>query len=180
MLSAPFITWERQVINGAVFFPGLLNLLKAALREEPCRGGYLLCGPWAPPGLEGRGEGRDGAAEGGDEGLAGALADGGGEEGLETEGGLTGRLMPGLDGVGRDDGVEGRLGRPKSGLEGRLPSGRLMPGRCELPGLLPPGWWGLLTEGREGRLGFPKSGLPWLPPGWLIPGRSGRLWPFPG
>jgi len=36
---------------------------------------------------------------------------------------------PGLGEEGLEDGrVEGRLGRPKSGLEGRLPSGRLMPG----------------------------------------------------
>ena len=57
---------------------------------------YLLCGPWEPPGPEGRGEedGRDGAAAGGEDGLLGALADGGGEEGLETDGGLLGRFMP--------------------------------------------------------------------------------------
>ena len=49
-----------------------------------------------PPGPEGRGEGdgRDGAAAGGEDGLLGALADGGGEEGLETDGGLLGRFMP--------------------------------------------------------------------------------------
>lgn len=47
-------------------------------------------------GPEGRGEGdgRDGAAAGGEDGLLGALADGGGEEGLETDGGLLGRFMP--------------------------------------------------------------------------------------
>ena len=73
--------------------------------------------------------------------------------------------------------MDGRLGRPKSGLEGRFPSGRLMPGRCVLPELPEPGRWGLLTDGREGCPGFPKSGLPWLPPGWPIPG---RLWLPPG
>jgi hypothetical protein len=61
---------------------------------------------------------------------------------------------PGLGAEGLEDGrVEGRLGRPKSGLEGRLSSGRLMTGR-----FVPPGREGLLEEGREGRSG------------WLIPG----------
>ena len=64
--------------------------------------------------------------------------------------------------------MDGRLGRPKSGLEGRFPSGRLMPGRCVLPELPEPGRWGLLTDGREGCPGFPKSGLPWLPPGSVV------------
>ena len=36
----------------------------------------------------------DGRAAGGEDGLLGALADGGGEEGLETDGGLLGRFMP--------------------------------------------------------------------------------------
>ena len=75
--------------------------------------------------------------------------------------------------------MDGRLGRPKSGLEGRFPSGRLMPGRCVLPELPEPGRWGLLTEGREGCPGFPKSGrwlgLPGCGTGLLLPGRwSGR------
>ena len=78
---------------------GLPALLKTAPWGEPFRVSrvdYLLCGPWEPPGPEGRGEGdgRDGAAAGGEDGLLGALADGGGEEGLETDGGLLGRFMP--------------------------------------------------------------------------------------
>ena len=89
--------------------------------------------------------------------LSDLLAEWGGEEGRETGEGLPGRLMPewpGLGEEGLEDGrVEGRLGRPKSGLEGRLPSGRLMTGR-----FVPPGRERLLAEGREGR------------PGWLIPG----------
>lgn len=108
-------------------FSGWLNRRKTApVGELFGRKGYLLCGPWLPPGPEGR----DGAAEGGEEGLTGALADGGGDAGLETEGGgLLGRLIPGLDGEGREEGMEGLTGRLKSGLDGRLPSGRLMPGR---------------------------------------------------
>ena len=70
----------------------------------------------------GEGDGRDGADEEGEDGLPGALTEWGGEEGLETEEGLPGRLMPewpGLGAEGLEDGKEdGRLGRPKSGLEG--------------------------------------------------------------
>ena len=73
-------------------------------------------------------------------------------------------------------------------MEGRFPSGRLMPGRCVLPELPEPGRWGLLTDGREGCPGFPKSGLPWLLPGlltggrWELPGfpKSGRWLGLPG
>lgn len=50
-------------------------------------------------GLPPDGEGRDGAADGGEEGLEGALAEGGGEDGLEGEG-LLGLLMPELPGLG--------------------------------------------------------------------------------
>ena len=61
---------------------GLPALLKTAPWGEPFRvsgADYLLCGPWEPPGPEGRGEGdgREGAAAGGEDGLLGALADGG-------------------------------------------------------------------------------------------------------
>ena len=59
---------------------GLPALLKTAPWGEPFRVSgvdYLLCGPWEPPGPEGRGEGdgRDGAAAGGEDGLLGALAE---------------------------------------------------------------------------------------------------------
>lgn len=84
----------------------------------------------APPGA--KEEGREGAAAGGGEaGRLGALAAGGGEDGLEgmegldTEGGALGRTAPGLEEPpGREFGMEGRLGRLKSGLPGRSPSGR--------------------------------------------------------
>ncbi|HBN17490.1 MAG TPA: hypothetical protein DD422_05525 [Akkermansia sp.] len=86
----------------------------------------------------GEGDGRDGADEGREDGLPGALTEWGGEEGLETEEGLPGRLTPECPGLWEEGleagGEEGRLGRPKSGLEGRLTSGRLMPGRFEPPG----------------------------------------------
>lgn len=100
--------------------------------ERAGSSGYLLCGAGRdcpPPGEEGR----DGAAEGGEDGLEGALTEGRGGAGLETFGAWPGLLIPELPGRGplglTTWGVDGRLGLLVSGLPGRFPSGLPSPGR---------------------------------------------------